>query len=116
MRQNGLWLFCRFLFRVTTIVFLQNRDFCTKYPVMTALEIKDKLHQMVSETDDVDVLEQIALLFSALRDEKSLWDTIGEAEKVQIQRGLEDLHAGRTKSNEEVRAKVREILIPRRSQ
>ncbi|MFN0213933.1 MAG: hypothetical protein ACKVT2_06725 [Saprospiraceae bacterium] len=77
---------------------------------MTALEIKDKLHRMVIETDDVDVLEQIALLFSALRDEKNLWDTIGEAEKAQIKRGLEDLHSGHTKSNEEVRAKVREIL------
>lgn len=77
---------------------------------MTALEIKDKLHRMVLETDDVDVLEQIALLFSALRDEKSLWDTIGQAEKTQIKRGLEDLYASRTKSNEEVRAKVREIL------
>ena len=77
---------------------------------MTALEIKDKLHRMVLETDDVDVLEQIALLFSALRDEKSLWNTIGEAEKTQIKRGLKDLKAGRIKSNEEVRAKVREIL------
>jgi len=82
---------------------------------MTALEIKDKLHRMVLETDDVDVLEQIALLFSALRDEKSQWDSIGEAEKAQIKRGMEDLHAGRTKSNEEVRANVREILSPSRS-
>jgi predicted transcriptional regulator len=77
---------------------------------MTALEIKDKLHRMVLETDDVDVLEQIALLFSALRDEKSLWDTIGEAEKNQIKRGLEDLDTGRTKSNEEIRIKVRELF------
>lgn len=77
---------------------------------MTALEIKDKLHRMVVETDDVSVLEQIALLFSALRDEKGLWDFIGESEKKRIKQGLEDLHAGRTKSNEEVRAKVREIL------
>lgn len=65
---------------------------------------------MVVETEDVDVLEQIALLFSALRDEKSLWDTIGEAEQNQIKRGLEDLQSGRTRSNKEVRAKVREVL------
>lgn len=83
---------------------------------MTALEIKDKLHRMVLETDDVDVLEQIALLFAALRDEKSLWDTIGEAEKSQIKRGIDDLQSGRTKSNEEVRAKVREIFTHRQGQ
>lgn len=78
---------------------------------MTTLEIKDKLHRMVVETDDVDVLSQIELLFSALRDEKSLWDTIGEAEKKQIKRGLEDMRTGRIKSHEEVRAKVREMLL-----
>ena len=65
---------------------------------------------MVVETDDAAVLEQITLLFSALRDEKSLWDSISEAEKKQIQKGLEDLRSGRIKSNEEVRAKVRSIL------
>ena len=77
---------------------------------MTALELKNNLHRMVVETDDVAVLEQIALLFSALRDEQSLWDSISEAEKKQIQKGLEDLRNGRTKSHEEVRARVRSIL------
>lgn len=81
-----------------------------------ALEIKNNLHRMVVETDDVAILEQIALLFSALRNDKSLWETISEAEKTQIKRGLEDLRAGRTKSHEEVRAKVRAILTQRQSQ
>ena len=77
---------------------------------MNTLELKNNLHRMVVETDDAAVLEQITLLFSALRDEKSLWDSISEAEKKQIQKGLEDLRSGRIKSNEEVRAKVRSIL------
>jgi predicted transcriptional regulator len=77
---------------------------------MNALELKNDLHRMVVETDDIAVLEQIALLFSALRDEQSLWDLISEAEKKQIQKGLEDLRNGRTKSHEEVRARVRSIL------
>ncbi len=65
---------------------------------------------MVVETDDPEILEQIAFLFAALRDEKSLWETLSEAEKVQILKGMEDLRSGRTKSHEEVRAKVRAIL------
>ena len=77
---------------------------------MNTLELKNTLHRMVVETDDVVVLEQIALLFSALRDEQSLWDSISEAEKKQIQKGLEDLRNGRTKPHEEVRARVRSIL------
>ena len=65
---------------------------------------------MVVETDDPEILEQIAFLFAALRDKKSLWDTLSEVEKAQILKGMEDLRSGRTKSHEEVRAKVRAIL------
>ena len=78
--------------------------------ISSIAEIKNDLHRMVVETDDPKILEQIAVLFAALRDEKSLWDTLSEGEKRQIQRGLEDVRAGRTKSNEEVRSKVRAIL------
>jgi predicted transcriptional regulator len=73
---------------------------------MTALELKNNLHRMVVETEDLEILEQINLLFEALRAEK----TIGEAERLQILQGLEDLRAGRTKSDEEVRKKIRAIL------
>ncbi len=77
---------------------------------MTALEIKNNLHRMVVETDDLEVLEQIALLFSALRNEKGEEAGISESEKAQIRKGLEDLKNGRIKSNEDVRGKVRAIL------
>lgn len=65
---------------------------------------------MVVDTDDPEILEQIAFLFAAMRGDKSLWDTLSEAEQQEIQKGLDDLRAGRTKSNEEVRAKVRALL------
>jgi|APTNR8051073442_1049403.scaffolds.fasta_scaffold01835_13 predicted transcriptional regulator len=77
---------------------------------MTALELKNNLHRMVVETDDVEVLEQISMLFAALRDEKDAGTGVSEAENVQILKGLEDLRNGRVKSHEEVRAKVRAIL------
>jgi len=77
---------------------------------MTALELKNNLHRMVVETDDVTVLEQISILFSALRDEKDAESGISEAENAQILKGLEDLRNGHVNSNEEVRAKVRAIL------
>lgn len=77
---------------------------------MSIADIKNDLHRMVVETDDPEILKQIVFLFAALRDEASLWDRLSEREKQQIQKGLEDLQAGRTKSNEEVRLKVRAIL------
>lgn len=67
---------------------------------------------MVVETEDPEILEQIALLFAALRQEKSLWDKISDNEKQRIQKGLEDIREGRVKSDEEVRAKVHAILHP----
>ena len=73
-------------------------------------DLKNDLHRMVVDTDDPEILEQIAFLFAAMRGDKSLWDTLSEAEQQEIQKGLDDLRAGRTKSNEEVRAKVRAIL------
>jgi len=79
---------------------------------MTILEIKNDLHRMVVETEDPEILEQIALLFAALRQEKSLWDKLSEGEKQQIQKGLKDIREGRVKSHEEVRAKVQTILHP----
>lgn len=65
---------------------------------------------MVVETDDLEVLEQIAFLFSALRNEKGDVAGISESEKAQIRKGLEDLKNGRIKSDEDVRGKVRAIL------
>ena len=79
---------------------------------MSVLEIKNDLHRMVVETEDPEILAQIAFLFAALREEKELWSTLSEKEKRQIQKGLEDLRAGRTKTHEEVRAKVHAILNP----
>ncbi|MCB0531073.1 MAG: hypothetical protein H6574_15420 [Lewinellaceae bacterium] len=73
-------------------------------------DLKNDLHRMVVDTDDPEILEQIAFLFAAMRGDKSLWDTLSEAEQQEIQKGLDDLRAGRTKSNEEVRAKVRALL------
>ncbi len=77
---------------------------------MTALELKNDLHRMVVETEDIAVLEQMARLFSILRDENTAKSAISESEEAQIRKGLEDLREGRLKSDEEVRAKVRSML------
>lgn len=77
---------------------------------MTVFEIKDNLHRMVVETDDQAILEQIALLFAALRDENNLWDAISESEKKRIKHGIEDIKNNKITTHEEVRASVRAIL------
>lgn len=77
---------------------------------MNVAEIKNDLHRVIVETDDLEILEQMMAYIAVLRDEKKIWDTLSDAEKEAIQRGLTDMDAGRTKTNEEVRAKVSSIF------
>ncbi|MBX2930137.1 MAG: hypothetical protein KF852_20060 [Saprospiraceae bacterium] len=77
---------------------------------MNVAEIKNDLHRVIVETDDLEILEQMMAYIAVLRDEKKIWDTLSDAEKESIQRGLADMDAGRTKTNEEVRAKVSSIF------
>lgn len=73
-------------------------------------EIKNDLHRMIVETDDAEILEQVAFLFAALRQEEIFLGKLSEREKSSIQQGLNDLKMGKIKSNEELRTKVRALL------
>ncbi len=77
---------------------------------MTTAEIKNNLHRMVVETEDRLILEQIALLFASLREERNWADTISQEEKVLIDKGRKDLAEGKTVARSEVQAQSRKIL------
>jgi methionine synthase II (cobalamin-independent) len=77
---------------------------------MTTAELKNDLHRMIVETQDSTVLEQISNYFAFIIEEKQQWDLLSNAEKKQIELGMEDLKNNRTISNEEMRLKVRKIL------
>lgn len=72
--------------------------------------MKNDLHRMVVETNDPDILAQIAALSASLRGEEDWWDALSEEEKEQIERGLADVEAGRTVPYAEVEDKLRSVL------
>lgn len=72
--------------------------------------MKNNLHRMVVETNDPDILAQIAALFASLRGEEDWWDALSDEEKEQIERGLADVEAGRTVPYAEVKDKLRSVL------
>lgn len=77
---------------------------------MTTAEIKNNLHRMVVETEDRLILEQIALLFASLREERNWADTISQEENAIIEKGRKDMTEGKTVTRSEVQAETRKIL------
>lgn len=77
---------------------------------MTIEEIKNDLHRMVVETTDRALLEHIALLFAQLREEKDWTAVISEQEKIVLEKGRQDMLAGRTVSRDTIRKDVAELL------
>lgn len=68
---------------------------------------------MIVETNDKTLLEHIALLFTQLREEKDWRSVITEREKILIEKGRQDLLAGRTVTRATIRKDAEEILHPK---
>ena len=77
---------------------------------MSVAELKNDLHRMVVETNDPDVLAQIAALFASLLGEEDWWNSLSYEEKQKIELGMADAEADRTVSYNEVKEKTKEIL------
>ena len=77
---------------------------------MSVAEIKNNLHRMVVETDDPEILAQIAALFASLHGEHDWWDILSTEEKKKIERGEADAEAGRTAPYSQVKERVKDIL------
>lgn len=80
---------------------------------MSTSDLKNNLHRMVVETDDPVILEQIAAMFAALRDEEvDWWDMISEEEKGKIEIGTVQALEGKVVSWETVQQKARQKIRP----
>jgi uncharacterized protein YbaP (TraB family) len=73
-------------------------------------ELKNDLHRMIVETDDEAILEQISKMFELLLGEKNAWESLSEAERQNIENGLEDFRQSRLSAHSEVREKVQKLL------
>ncbi len=80
---------------------------------MSTAEIKNDLHRMVVETEDINILQKIKAIFNSLiKDESSAdwWDIISDHEKASIKKGLQQLKNGERIPHAEVRKEINELL------
>ncbi len=77
---------------------------------MNIAELKNELHRMIVETDDEAVLIQISKMFELLLGEKNAWESLSEAERQNIENGLEDLREGKLSAHSVVRENVQKLL------
>ncbi len=78
---------------------------------MNTSELKNDLHKFIVETNDITILSKVKEYVSSLRKESSdWWDEMTEEDKSSVQRGLDDLEAGRVHSDEDVRRSIRQKI------
>jgi predicted transcriptional regulator len=74
-------------------------------------EIKNYLHKLIVETDDVSILSKVQAYFTTLKSKNvDWWDTISDQEKEAVNIGLKQLENGEGIPHEEVKRKVDKLL------
>lgn len=73
--------------------------------------VKDYLHKLIAETDDIDVLTKVQAYFSSLSHKNiDWWDYLDDDEKKNIQTGINQLNNGNGISNDDVKLKVDKLI------
>lgn len=73
---------------------------------MTALQIKNQLHKLVVETDDVNILNQVESYFLELVSKNDWWDLISDENKKAIEQSSKEVAEGKGIPYEDVRKTV----------
>ena len=74
------------------------------------LVIKDHLHKLVVETDNVEVLLQVEAFFESLVAQHDWWDDLTTEQKISIKKSQAQLANGEVISHESVREKVKTLF------
>jgi len=77
----------------------------------SSAEIKDYLHKLIVETDDINILSKVQAYFTTLRGNNiDWWDMISDQEKEAINTGLRQLNNGEGIYHKDVKIKVDKLL------
>lgn len=77
---------------------------------MNIVNLKNNLHQMVAETENPEILAQIAARFASLLREREGGEPLSNEEKESIEQGEAAPNAGRPTRYFEIRERARDIL------
>jgi hypothetical protein len=78
---------------------------------ITVSEIKNNLHRLIVETDDISVLEKVQEYFGSLKSKQvDWWDALSANEMASVEKGLKQLDNGQRIPHHQVKQKVKNLL------
>lgn len=77
---------------------------------MSIAEVKNKLHKLVVETDNPEILTEVESYFEELLQQSDWWEVLSEKEKMLIEQGQSQLDKGEGIPNESVQAAAKQLL------
>jgi hypothetical protein len=94
---------------------LKTRIFVKKHGIMSTVELKTELIQLIETEEDLSVLQALKLILVKIKniekpEEKELWDNLPEALKAEIEEGLEQAENGEVIEHEQVMKKYEKWL------
>jgi predicted transcriptional regulator len=77
----------------------------------TTAEIKNSLHELIVETNDIDILTQMKAYFRQLKAKNvDWWDSIDDASKEAIETGIKQADEGNLVSHQNARKRIDNFL------
>lgn len=74
-------------------------------------ELKNDLHKLIVETDDISILNRVQAYFSTLKGKQvDWWDSLSEKDIASIERGTQQLDNGQRIPHIQVKEKVNLLL------
>jgi len=73
---------------------------------MSIQELKTKIHKLVDESSSEEELNYMYKLMTGNEEEGDFWLNLSEEEKIEIEKGLEDIRMGRVVSHEEAMKRI----------
>lgn len=78
---------------------------------MRTAELKNNLHKLIVETNDIEVLSKINAFFEQLRNEDTdWWDLLSDYEQITVNKGVEQLDNNMGRSHSEVKGRINDIF------
>jgi len=74
--------------------------------MLTIVELKKKLISKITDTEDINLLSSLLLIFDV---EESVYK-MSDEEKAAVQEGIDDIEAGRFITHEEANRRIDELL------
>lgn len=78
---------------------------------MDVIELRTDLHNMIDKISDSNILQAVKTLLSSKNlSQTDWWETLDEAERAEIEQGLNEAKRGEVISHEDVMAKYKKWL------